>query len=65
MHAEATLDRHALPAPSLAVRQLELHEAEKWDAFVAQCPDATFFHRVGWREIIEDIFRHRCYYLVA
>src|SRR5207302_1138250 len=37
----------------------------KWDAFVEQCPDATFFHRIGWREIIEGVFGHRCHYLVA
>ena len=65
MHAEATVERQALPARAPSVRQLEVHEAEKWDAFVAQCRDATFFHRIGWREIIEDVFGHRCYYLVA
>src|SRR5262249_22561377 len=37
----------------------------RWDAFVAQCPAATFFHRAGWREIIETVFRHRTYFLYA
>jgi len=65
MHAEATLERAALAAGPVMVRRYEAHEAEKWDAFVAQCRDATFFHRIGWREIIEEVFRHRCHYLVA
>jgi FemAB-related protein (PEP-CTERM system-associated) len=65
MHAEATLERAALAAGSVTVRRYEAHEAEKWDAYVAECRDATFFHRIGWREIIEEIFHHRCHYLVA
>jgi FemAB-related protein (PEP-CTERM system-associated) len=28
-------------------------------------PDATFFHRAGWRRIIEDVFGHECHYLLA
>ncbi|HEX8011828.1 MAG TPA: FemAB family XrtA/PEP-CTERM system-associated protein [Casimicrobiaceae bacterium] len=40
-------------------------DAERWEAFVAGCPGATFFHRLGWREVIEGEFRHRCHYLVA
>ena len=29
------------------------------------CPRATFFHRSGWRAILEDVFRHRTHYLLA
>lgn len=39
--------------------------ASRWDAFVAETPDATFFHRSGWRSIIEAVFRHRTWYLFA
>ena len=38
---------------SIEVRTLGDAECERWDAFVAQCPDATFFHRAGWRRVIE------------
>jgi FemAB-related protein (PEP-CTERM system-associated) len=34
-----------------------------WDRFVAGCPDATFFHRAGWKRVIENSFRHRTYFL--
>ena len=27
--------------------------AERWDAFVMNCAQATFFHRAGWQRIIE------------
>ena len=47
------------------VRAFERGDAARWEAFVDSCPDATFFHRLGWREIIESVFRHRTHYLVA
>ncbi len=37
----------------------------RWDAFVADCPQATFFHRSGWRNIIENVFHHRAHFLYA
>ena len=47
------------------VRPAAASDATAWDAFVQSCPDATFFHRFGWREIIDEVFRHRSHYLVA
>jgi len=29
------------------------------------CPQATFFHRAGWQNIINKVFRHDTYYLYA
>lgn len=51
--------------PALAVRDFRPADAARWDAFVARCPQATFFHRAGWRQIIVEEFRHRPHYLVA
>jgi FemAB-related protein (PEP-CTERM system-associated) len=52
-------------APQAGVRRATTTDAAAWDAFVQHCPDATFFHRFGWREILEEVFRHRTHYLVA
>jgi FemAB-related protein (PEP-CTERM system-associated) len=66
MHADAVIARAALRAASpVVVRPFEDGEAKPWDDFIARCDQATFFHRIGWREIIEGVFRHRCHYLVA
>nr|WP_223264450.1 FemAB family XrtA/PEP-CTERM system-associated protein [Sulfuriferula plumbiphila] len=40
-------------------------DAARWDAFVQSCPEATFFHRAGWREVIERAFGHRTHFLLA
>jgi FemAB-related protein (PEP-CTERM system-associated) len=39
--------------------------AARWDAFVMDCPDATFFHRSGWQTIIHEVFRHPTHFLYA
>jgi FemAB-related protein (PEP-CTERM system-associated) len=49
----------------LVVRTFASGDERRWDAFVEHCPGATFFHRSGWRHILENVFRHRCHYLLA
>lgn len=53
---------------ALSVRQLQAADTDsvrRWDDFVSLCPDATFFHRSGWQEIVSGVFRHRTYFLYA
>jgi FemAB-related protein (PEP-CTERM system-associated) len=51
-----------LPA---VVRAFRNEDAARWEAFVERSPAATFFHRIGWREILEQEFLHRTHYLLA
>lgn len=50
---------------AVTVRSLELEDLKRWDAYVMTHPDATFFHRAGWRRVIEGAFGHRTHYLLA
>ncbi len=53
---------------ALQLKRLALHDraaAAAWDAFVAACPGATFFHRASWQRILADVFRHDTYFLYA
>jgi FemAB-related protein (PEP-CTERM system-associated) len=50
---------------TVRVRSMQPADAARWDAFVEQCPQATFFHRAGWARIIGEVFRHRTHYLLA
>ena len=54
----------AATAP-LTVRPYREADRAGWSAFVQTNPEATFFHRIEWRDLIEDVFRHRTHYLVA
>ena len=66
MDQAATLDAATVTSgsgPELTVRTLTPDHREQWDKFVDDCPEATFFHRAGWQEVIEKAFGHRTYYL--
>lgn len=39
--------------------------ARRWESYVAGCPQATFFHRLGWQRVIEGVFGHATHYLQA
>jgi FemAB-related protein (PEP-CTERM system-associated) len=56
----------AMPeAEPTTVRRLERGEETRWRAFVDAEPQATFFHRVEWKGIFENVLRHRAHYLLA
>ncbi len=50
---------------TLRVRSAEASDEAAWDRFVDQCEQATFFHRFGWRRVLEDALGHRCHFLLA
>lgn len=53
---------------SLCIRQLDSSDATavgRWEAFVATTPNATFFHRAGWQNLLRDVFGHRTFFLYA
>lgn len=49
---------------TLRVERFNGNSAE-WDAFAERQPGFTHFHRIGWRSVIQRVFRHECIYLVA
>ena len=49
----------------MLVKSLEEATIGKWDVFVAEHPAATFFHRAGWKRVIERTFGHDCHFLYA
>ena len=59
------VDAQTLHAGALTVRPYQDADKHAWESFVFACPQATFFHRIGWREILETVFRHRSHYLLA
>ena len=54
------------PSASINVRPLlGVEDGLRWDRFVMASPQATFFHREGWRRVIEAGFGHKSHYLLA
>lgn len=50
---------------TLTVETLDTLAMERWDAYVNKAPAATFFHRAGWKTVLESAFGHRTYFLYA
>ncbi len=49
----------------IVVKLLKGEDAPRWDDFVRRCPQATFFHLSAWRDLMEEVFDHRTFYLYA
>ncbi|MCW5661942.1 MAG: FemAB family PEP-CTERM system-associated protein [Burkholderiaceae bacterium] len=52
----------------MTIRRLTSTDAAaraRWDAFVLEQPEATFFHRAGWQAVLEKVFGHATHYLYA
>ena len=56
------MDRLPIQVVTLAA---DAAQHARWDAFVRACPQATFFHLSAWQTLIEDVFRHRTFFLYA
>jgi FemAB-related protein (PEP-CTERM system-associated) len=68
MMEAAALDKPDIletPVHPVRVRTFASGDEAKWDRFIDETPDATFFHRAGWRDVLENVFHHRSHYLVA
>ena len=50
---------------SITIKPLDASSHSAWDAFVESCPEATFFHKAGWKEVIEASFGHKTHFLYA
>ncbi|TRY30808.1 FemAB family XrtA/PEP-CTERM system-associated protein [Aliiglaciecola sp. M165] len=52
---------------ALTLRQLgnENEICQRWDTFVDQTNNGSFFHLTGWKRIIESVYKHKCHYLYA
>jgi FemAB-related protein (PEP-CTERM system-associated) len=50
---------------SYAVHALTERDHARWDAFVQECPEASFFHRAGWQTVIARSFGHPTHYVFA
>ena len=64
---EASQDRARANAAQATpqVRLMQPQDAARWDEFVLNCPEASFFHRAGWQKVIEQAFGHKTYFYLA
>ncbi|MET0012464.1 MAG: FemAB family XrtA/PEP-CTERM system-associated protein [Sedimenticola sp.] len=49
----------------MEIKRLTPDVENRWDKFVENCPIATFFHKAGWKTVLERSFGHPTHYLYA
>jgi FemAB-related protein (PEP-CTERM system-associated) len=49
-------------ATALVLRLLTVADHQRWDAYVADCVEATFFHRAGWQRVLEQGLGHTTWF---
>ncbi len=52
-------------ADDIQIRAAFEADARAWDDFVLAHPDGTFFHRYGWKRLIESTYGYPGHYLLA
>ncbi len=49
----------------MKIRELTSADEDRWNEFVEHCPDATFFHKAGWKTVLERAYSHPTLFLYA
>lgn len=47
------------------IRNANEQDAASWDAYVLAHPHGTFFHRYGWKRLLESTYKYPGHYLLA
>lgn len=49
------------------VLQVSLYDgdAKEWDSFVQRHEKSTFFHQIGWKNVVEKTYGHKPFYLIT
>jgi len=50
---------------TVTVETLNAQALVRWDSYVQKAPAATFFHRAGWKAVLERAFGHKTYFIYA
>lgn len=49
----------------MQIKVLDESREGEWDAFVEACPEASFFHKAGWKRVVEQALGHPQTFLYA
>ena len=56
-------DPHCQAVPPYSVKRFASGDGPRWDEFVRESANGSFFHLSGWKSIIENQLHHPTYYL--
>ncbi len=49
----------------MEISELRTGDADAWDSYVHESDTSTFYHQIGWRNVVLKTYGHKPRYLVA
>jgi len=49
----------------MEICELKQSDEKAWDEYVIEHPNSTFYHQIGWKNVVEKSYGHKPYYLLA
>ena len=49
----------------LEICELKKEDETAWDTYIHKSNSSTFYHQIGWKNVVEKTYRHKPVYLVA
>lgn len=49
----------------MEICKLEKDDEKKWDEFIIEEKDSTFYHQIGWKNIVQKTYGYKPHYLIA
>jgi len=49
----------------MEITKLRREEEKAWDSYIHNSNSSTFYHQIGWRNVVEKTYKHKPIYLVA
>jgi serine/alanine adding enzyme len=49
----------------MEITELQKEDEKAWDEYVHNSNTSTFYHQIGWRNVVEKTYKHKPVYLIA
>jgi FemAB-related protein (PEP-CTERM system-associated) len=49
----------------LEINELKKNDERAWDEYILNSEHSTFYHQIGWRNVVEKTYKHKPIYLIA
>ncbi|MDY6865407.1 MAG: FemAB family XrtA/PEP-CTERM system-associated protein [Halobacteriota archaeon] len=49
----------------LEIQEFKNNDRERWEEFINNSNNSTFYHQIGWKDVVEKTYKHDPYYLIA
>ena len=49
----------------MEIRELQREDEIAWDEYIFKSEHSTFYHQIGWKNIVEKTYKHKPIYLIA